>query len=122
MHNFRKLKVWVKSRELVKDIYKLTNSFPKEELFGLTSQLKRSAISIPSNIAEGSGRGTSLQLIHFLNVANASSCELETQVYLAFDLGFINTEKLKDIINKINEIQKMILGFKNKLENNKSIV
>lgn len=112
-HNFRELKTWQKSRILVKDIYIITRTFPKEEMFRLTSQMKRSAISIPSNIAEGCGRGTIAQFNHFLDIAKGSASELETQVYLAFDLGFIKKEPMEKINSDIVEIQKMIQGFKN---------
>lgn len=115
-HNFRNLKVWQKSRNLVKEVYIITKSFPREEMFGLTSQMKRSAVSIPSNIAEGCGRGTIAQFAQFLDIAHGSSCELETQFNLAYDLNFIN-EKTNDImISNIHEIQKMIFGFKNLLK------
>lgn len=114
-HNFRELKIWQKARVLVKDIYIITRKFPKEEMFGLTSQMKRSAVSVPSNIAEGCGRGTIAQFNQFLDIAKGSSSELETQVYLAFDLGFINKESMERINSDIIEIQMMIQGFKNLL-------
>ncbi|MBN1820679.1 MAG: four helix bundle protein [Prolixibacteraceae bacterium] len=78
MKNFKKLKVWEKSIELVKNIYLNTNSFPKEEIYSLTSQIRRSAISIPSNIAEGAGRGTKKEFNNFLNITLGSTYELET--------------------------------------------
>lgn len=115
MHNFRELKVWHKSKQLVKDIYLVTRQFPKDELYGLTNQMRRCAVSIPSNIAEGCGRGTDPQLIHFLDMAHGSSCELETQVLLSNDLGFTFENTLNDLIIKIHKVQKMIIGFKNSL-------
>ena len=115
MHNFKELKVWQKSRILVKNIYILTKKFPKEELFCLTSQMRRAVISIPSNLAEGCGRGTDKQLIAFLNIAQGSSTELETQVILSFDLEYISQPELEVTVMNINEIQKMIYAFKEKI-------
>ncbi len=117
MHNFRELKVWKKSRILVKDVYILTQKFPKAEQFGLTSQIRRSAISVPSNIAEGCGRDTKKQLSHFLEIAMGSSCELETQLLLAFDIGYLTEIELNTVVTQINKIQKMIVGFKKSLQN-----
>jgi len=116
MHNFRELKIWQKGRGLVKDVYLITQTFPKEELYALTSQVRRSSISIPSNIAEGCGRGSNAQLSHFLDVAQGSSCELETQIILSYDLGFLDETQTETITEKINEIQKMIRGFKDSLD------
>ena len=116
MHNFKNLKVWQKSRELVKEIYLLTKSFPKEEIYGITSQIKRSSISIASNIAEGTGRNSNKDFIRFLDIANGSAFELETQIILAFDLNFITKSKMEVVLNKIKEIQKMIYGLKNKIQ------
>jgi four helix bundle protein len=94
-HNFKKLEIWIRSRNFVKEIYMVTQSFPKEEIFGLTCQLRRSAVAIPSNIAEGCGRSSNPQLVHFLDIAIGSSCETETQLYLSFDLGDINELEMK---------------------------
>ncbi len=119
-HNFRELKVWQKSRLLVKEIYIISQSFPKEETFGLTSQIKRAAVSIPSNIAEGCGRGTIPQFAQFLDIAHGSACELETQIILAFDLNFIQENDAKKIVRNIHEVQKMIFGFKKLLQKQKA--
>ncbi|MGK0388508.1 MAG: four helix bundle protein [Maribacter sp.] len=115
MHNFKDLKVWQKARILVTNIYSLTKAFPKEEMFGLTNQMRRAAVSIPSNIAEGCGRGTNRQLAQYLDIAQGSSTELETQTILAFDLGFISENQKEEHCQKINEVQKMIRGFKRTL-------
>ncbi|MDA3861348.1 MAG: four helix bundle protein [Melioribacteraceae bacterium] len=115
MHNFKELKVWQKGRSFVKEIYLTVSKFPPEEKFALTSQMKRAAISIPSNIAEGAGRETENDFARFLDIANGSAFELETQIYLAFDLKFITEEKLNNLIDKIEEIEKMIYGFKKRL-------
>lgn len=116
MHDFKKLNVWQKSRQLVKDIYEVTQNFPKEEMYGLTSQIRRSAVSIPSNIAEGCGRETDKDTTHFMTIAMGSSFELETQVILAYDLGYIDSKVIvTDLWNRIDEVQKMIDGFRKSL-------
>ena len=91
--------------------------FPNEEKFGLTSQMRRCAVSIPSNIAEGAGRSTDKSFAHFLDISYGSSCELETQVIISSRLGFISTIQFKEIENRIHRIQKMIFNFKKVLEN-----
>ena len=101
---------------MVKDVYLNTRSFPPEEKFGLTSQIRRCAVSVPSNIAEGCGRGTNAQLHHFLDISIGSLCELETQMYLACDLNFISQNKSKKIINEITIIRKMTSSFKKNIE------
>ncbi len=110
-HNFKELIVWKKSRDLVKDIYRISSTFPKEEIFGLTNQMRRASVSIPSNIAEGCGRGTDKQTNQFLNIAQGSSAELESQIFLACDLGFIDSQQQNKMLKQINEVQKMIRGF-----------
>ncbi len=117
MHNFKELKIWQKGRNFVKEIYLTVSKFPPEEKYALTSQMKRAAISILSNIAEGAGRGTEKDFARFLDIANGSAFELETQIYLAFDLEFINEKKLNNLIDNIEEIEKMIYGFKKRIEN-----
>lgn len=114
-HNFLKLEIWKKGRKLVKSIYVLSQKFPKEELFGLTSQVRRAAVSVPSNIAEGCGRGTDKQLSHFIDIAIGSICELETQFYLAFDLEYISASEQQNIIDEIISIRKMMFNFKKRL-------
>ena len=113
--NFKNLSIWQRSRSLVKAIYLATNDFPKNEMFGLTAQIRRAGISIPSNIAEGCGRNTNKDLSRFLDISIGSICEVETQLYLAFDLEFISKEKAKILIDEIIEIRKMIIGFQRKL-------
>lgn len=108
MHNFKNLIVWQKSRALCKDIYKLTSKFPKHENFGLISQMQRCSISISSNIAEGSGRFSRNEFIHFLNISNGSAFELESQIYLSRDLNYISEEEEKKLINEVQIIQKML--------------
>ncbi|MFZ0456224.1 MAG: four helix bundle protein [Ignavibacteriaceae bacterium] len=116
MHNYKELKVWQKGRELVKFIYELTKKFPKEEIYALTSQVRRAVISIPSNIAEGAGHFSNKEFSRFLEIAYASSCELDTQIILALDLDFINQNELNDFSNCIGEIQKMLNGLMKSLE------
>lgn len=115
MKNFKNLKVWQKGIQLVVDVYKKTQNFPKEELYGLTSQIKRSAISIPSNIAEGSGRGTNKDFNRFLDISLGSSFELETQLIIAHELEFINNENFATMNKQIDEQQKMIIGLQKSL-------
>ena len=107
------LEVWQKSRELVTIIYQLTGSFPKEELFGLTSQIRRSAVSVPSNIAEGCGRNTSKDTLQFLLIARGSLYELETQLYLALDLKYLEEIKFNEVLPQLTTCKKLPNGFIN---------
>ncbi len=116
-HNFLNLEIWKRSRRVVKTIYQTTYSFPSEEKFGLTSQIRRCAVSVPSNIAEGCGRGTNHQLKHFLDISIGSLCVLETQVYLSYDLEILKEKNLKELIEEITIIRKMKNSFKKKLGN-----
>ncbi len=115
------LEVWKESIELVKLIYTITEEFPKSELYGLTNQLRRSAISVPSNIAEGCARNSDKELIQFLYFSLASLSELETQIFIAKELSYLNN--LDNIDNKITSIRKMLLGLikylKNKVNSDK---
>ena len=108
-HNFRELKIWKEAMNIVKSVYILTSQLPADERFGLVSQINRCAVSIPSNIAEGSGRTSNKEFLHFLNISLSSSFELETQLILSNDLFNLQTE---DLILKIHELQKMTFGFK----------
>ena len=110
---YSSLEVWKLSRELVKMIYDLTKDFPREELFGLSSQLRRSAVSIPSNIAEGCGRKTPSDIMHFLYIARGSVYEVETQLYLAYDQNYINKDSLNLNIRQIENVKKLLNGFIN---------
>jgi four helix bundle protein len=117
MHNFKELIVWKKARNLVKDIYELTQKFPDNEKFGLTQQIRRAAVSIPSNIAEGSGRGTDNDFIRFIDIANGSAFEVETQLYLALDLSYISQLEFEEIAAKLSDIERFIFNFKKSLLN-----
>lgn len=117
-HNFRELKIWKEAMNIVKSVYILTSKLPADERFGLVSQINRCAVSIPSNIAEGSGRTSNKEFLHFLNISLSSSFELETQLILSNDLFNLQTE---DLILKIHELQKMTVGFKKIIANTISI-
>ena len=116
MHNFKELKIWQLSRYFVKDIYLLTKNFPADERFGLTQQIRRAAVSIPSNIAEGSGRGTNNDFSHFLDIANGSAFEVETQLILSLDLEYISQAEFDLINEKLQVIEKMIFNFNQSLK------
>ena len=107
MNNYKDLKLWEKSVDLAVKIYEATASFPKEEIYGLTSQIKRSAVSVPSNIAEGAGRNTKKDFNNFLGISTGSSCELDTQLIIASRVGFLSEASLQVLQNEITEIQKM---------------
>ena len=120
MQSFRDLQVWQRSMELTVAVYRLTQRFPREEVFGLTSQLRRSAISVPSNIAEGHGRMNPREFKHFLLIARASNCELQTQLELAGVLGFAESQLLYQTQGMSNEVEKMLIAFLSKLKGNSS--
>ncbi|MBI3041388.1 MAG: four helix bundle protein [Betaproteobacteria bacterium] len=104
-----KLEAWKVSRALVKDVYLLTQKFPREEMFGLVSQMRRAAVSIPSNIAEGAARTGNREFAQFLNVARGSLSELETQLLIASDLGYINSND--PIFNVVNQVSRLVTGL-----------
>ena len=113
MKTYIELDVWVEGRRLVSQVYELTKSFPREEVYGLTSQLRRCAVSVPSNIAEGCGRQTPKETIHFLYISRGSLYELETQMFLAFDQQYIRKEGLQQILTQIETTKKLLNGFIN---------
>lgn len=114
-HNFRDLVVWQKARLAVKEVYLSTAEFPNEEKFGLTSQLRRAAVSIAANISEGAGRGTDKDFAHFLNMSEGSCNECQTLVILAEDLGILEEPKSFKLIEKLEEVNRMINGFRKRL-------
>lgn len=118
MNNYKNLKVWQKSVDLAVKIHELTNGFPKEEMYGLTSQIRRSAISVASNVAEGSGRNTSKDFRNFLGMAHGSIYGLETQMIIANKIGMLNNSDFEKIQHDIIEIQKMNFSLKNSLGKN----
>ncbi|MFM2225164.1 MAG: hypothetical protein RJA07_1366 [Bacteroidota bacterium] len=115
MHKFKDLKVWQEGVELTVLVHNTVNGFPKEELFSLTQQIKRSVISIPSNIAEGAGRNGKKEFVNFLGIANGSSFELQTQLIIANKLKFILDDDLAIMESKIDYIQKMIYNLQKTL-------
>ncbi|MBL3547055.1 four helix bundle protein [Chryseobacterium sp. KMC2] len=120
--DYTELEVWIEGRKLVNLTYILTTNFPKEEVSALTSQIRRAAISIRSNIAEGCGRRTSKDTLHFLHIARGSLYELETQFYLALDQVYISKDDFEIVNRKILLCKKLISGFINyykKIENEK---
>ncbi|GGH06393.1 four helix bundle protein [Sphingobacterium alkalisoli] len=116
MHQYKELKLWQKAIELVSDIYLLTITFPDRERFNLVSQINRAAVSIPSNIAEGAGRNSDKEFLHFLSIAHASTYEVETQLIISNNLGYISVEDLERLVEKINELQKINYVFQQKLK------
>ena len=115
---YRDLDVWKKARSLVKEVYLVTRNFPKDEMYGLMS---RSAVSIPSNIAEGYGRQFKKETIQFLHIARGSLFELETQFFIASDLTFIDEEYLEKILPQLDECKKLLNGLIKYFENNESL-
>ncbi|MBP7795169.1 MAG: four helix bundle protein [Elusimicrobiales bacterium] len=109
--NYKDLVVWQKGMELVKNIYQLTNEFPKKEIFGLTIQMRRASVSVPSNIAEGQARHYTREFMQFLYQALGSLSELETQIIIAKELNYISASKEFEIDNQIIELKKMICGL-----------
>lgn len=117
MHNFKKLKIWNLSMEITSEIHKMGLTFPKHEMYGLTNQMNRCAVSMPSNIAEGSNRGNRY-FKNFLNISLGSSFELQTQLLIARQNNYISDEVTEQTENKIIEFQKMTSGFIANLDNN----
>ena len=116
MRNFRKLKVWEEGHQLTLDVYRTTKSFPKEELYSLTNQIQRSAYSIPTNIAEGCGRRTDADFKQFLHISLGSANELEYQLLLVCDLGYITNEIYQPLYEKTIQVKKMLINLIGKLE------
>ena len=114
VHTYRDLIAWQKAMDLVEMVYRATKLFPKEELYGLTSQVRKAAVSVPSNIAEGQGRGSSKVFHHFLSIANGSLLEVETQVTIAQRLGYIDHDQVQPILALSNEITRIIYGLMKK--------
>jgi four helix bundle protein len=117
LKNYRELNVWQKAYQLCLEIYKITRDFPKEERYGLTSQIRRAVVSIPSNIAEGYGRKTTKEYIQSLYIAYGSNCELETQILLSNDLGYVKDGKIEELQQKIGDVERMLKGLIKSLEN-----
>lgn len=119
MNYFKELKVWQKAIDLVTETYLITKNFPKEEIYGITSQIRRSSISIPSNIAEGCGRKTDKDFSNFLGISLGSSFEFETQLIICKNLEFINDDDFANLESEIIHIQNMIIKLIKSLEEKK---
>ena len=111
MRDFRQIKVWAKSHSLALEIYRITATFPREEIYGLTSQLRRAATSIPSNIAEGFGRGGNAELARFLQIGMGSASEVEYHVLLARDLNLLSQKIYEDLDGRIVEVKRMLASL-----------
>jgi four helix bundle protein len=116
VRDFRELKVWQKAHQFVLVIYKVTQSFPSEERYGLTSQLRKAAVSMASNIAEGSGRESEREFRRFLDISAGSSSEAEYQLLVARDLGYINQVQHSDLTKLVKEVKRMLHSFMKKLK------
>lgn len=115
--NFRDLIVWQKAMDLVVAVYELTAKFPKEEIFGLTFQLRKAAVSVPSNIAEGQARWSTKEFLHHLSIAHGSTAEVETQTLVSVRLKYVEQSEADDVLRRANEVNKLINGLANSLEN-----
>ena len=114
--SYKDLNIWKRSIGVVEDIYKVTKNFPKEEIYGLTSQLRRSAVSIPSNIAEGFARFSNKEYKQFLFISLGSCAELSTQTTITVRMGYIESTKADQLLNEIDEISKMTMSLIKKLD------
>jgi four helix bundle protein len=114
--DYRELIVWQKAMDLVEHIYRYTKGFPREEVYGLSSQLRRAAVSVPSNIAEGNARTTTRDFLHFLSIAYGSIKEIETQVLIAERLGYDQEKHTAELMGSTDEIARLISGLSNSLK------
>lgn len=115
MHRYKELKVWQKAIDLAVEVYRITEKLPKEERYGLISQINRCVVSIPSNIAEGAGRNTSKDFNHFLGISLGSSFELDTQLIISNKLGYVDLDDFEKIEVELEHIQNMIVKLKQSL-------
>jgi four helix bundle protein len=116
MHNFKELRIWKESMELAKIVFGHTKQFPKEERYCLTQQINKCTVSVPSNIAEGSGRKTKKDFAHFIAIALGSAFELETQLLLATDFGYVKKDDVGPTLERLVGLQRMIYKFQTTLE------
>ncbi|MDR2582650.1 MAG: four helix bundle protein [Fibromonadaceae bacterium] len=116
METFKNLVAWQEAMNLVEIVYLATKEFPKEEIYGLTNQIRRAAVSVPSNIAEGNGRLSGKDYAHFLLIANGSLKELETQMLIAERIGYMNKEKLEKITKQIGSVGRLLTALRKSLE------
>lgn len=120
MHQFKELEIWKRSRFFCSQIYTVASKFPSDEKFGITNQLRRESVSVPSNIAEGSSRNSNKDFSRFLEIAIGSAYEIETQLLISLDLNFFNSDELNNLLEELNEIIKMISRFRANLKSKKS--
>ncbi len=113
--DFRDLRVWQDAIEMAKTIYEMTRLFPKEEIYGITNQMRRSSVSVSSNIAEGQSRGHLREYVHFLDIARGSIAELESQVVLSSELGFLSEEQSRTVVEKIHSVRRQLTSLKTSL-------
>ncbi|MBZ0169618.1 hypothetical protein MELA_01297 [Candidatus Methylomirabilis lanthanidiphila] len=116
MKDFRELKVWEKAHRLTLGVYKASQSFPRDEMYGLTSQIRRASASIPANIAEGCGRDGDVELARFLQIAMGSASELDYHLLLARDLNLLNSSDYAQLANEVGEVKRMLTSFVQKLK------
>jgi four helix bundle protein len=121
VRNFKDLKVWERSHRLVLDVYDATGSFPSEETFGLTAQLRRCCASIPANIAEGCGRSGEAELARFMLISMGSTSELEYHLLLARDLGYLSAKHYQELLQEVSEVKRMLSTFITKLRHTKKL-
>ena len=119
VNNFKELNVWKASIKLVKDVYQVTKSYPKVEDYTLTSQIRRAAISVPSNISEGAGKSSTAEYIRFVDISLGSLAELETQIIISYELGYIELKQQNELLTDINKIGKMLGAMRMSLEKKK---
>lgn len=119
MRDFRELQVWERSHRLTLRIYELTSQFPREEIYGLTNQIRRSCASVPTNIAEGCGRETPADFARFLQIAMGSASETEYLILLAHDLKYLNADQCAELTDTIVSVKKMLTGFLRHIKTNK---
>ena len=115
MRDFRQLNVWAESHQLTLEIYKITKEFPKDELFALTNQMRRASVSIPSNIAEGCGRGTNKEYAHFIQIALGSAFEIDYQLLLSKDLGYLNSTVYENLSERIDKVKRQLASLLKKV-------
>jgi|ERR1017187_3007828 four helix bundle protein len=115
MQDFRKLQVWQKRHQLSLEVYRITVNFPRREIFGLSSQVRRAAVSITANLAEGCGRNTDADLVRFVQMAFGSACELESHLELARDLKYLSSSDHRKLLDQVVEIKRMLSGLLSKI-------
>jgi four helix bundle protein len=121
MRDFHKLIIWQRSHQLTLAVYRISKSFPKEEIFGLTSQMRRAVSSIPTNIAEGCGRASNKDFAHFLQIAIGSATEVEYQLLLAHDINYINDDDYQTLTDETVVVRKMIIKYQSELKSSSSL-